>query len=46
MTTYVHFGSHLAQFFLEWEKIQTKFVEKTNTHFYFQKIIRYYRFKA
>jgi hypothetical protein len=28
----VHFLSHLAQFFLEWEMFQTKVVEKIKTH--------------
>jgi len=32
MKTDIHFLSYLAQFFLEWEMIQTKFVEKIKTH--------------
>jgi len=28
MKTDIHFSSYLAQFFLEWEMFQTKFVEK------------------
>ena len=33
MNTNVHSLSHLAHFFLEWEMIQTKFVEKIKAHF-------------
>jgi len=29
---YVHFWSHLAHFFLEWEIFKTQFVEKIKTH--------------
>jgi hypothetical protein len=32
MKTNIHFWSYLAQFFLEWEIFQTKFVEKIKTH--------------
>jgi len=32
MKTNILFWSHLAQFFLEWETFQTKFVEKIKTH--------------
>jgi len=32
MQTNIHFWSHLAQFVLEWEMFQTKFVEKIKTH--------------
>jgi len=32
MKTNIYFWSYLAQFFLEWEKFQTKFVEKIKTH--------------
>ena len=32
MKTNIHFWSHLAQFFLEWEMFQTKVVEKIKTH--------------
>jgi hypothetical protein len=32
MKTYVHLRQYLAEFFLEWEMFQTKFVEKTKTH--------------
>jgi len=35
MKTTRHFLSHLAQFFLQWEIFQTKFVEKMKTHFVF-----------
>ena len=31
MKTNIHFWSHLAQFFLEWEMFQTKVVEKIKT---------------
>jgi hypothetical protein len=34
MKTNIHFFlSYLAQFFLEWEMLHTKVVEKTKTHF-------------
>jgi len=33
MKTYVHVGSHLAEFFFEWEMLQTEFVEKMKAHF-------------
>jgi hypothetical protein len=33
MKTDVNILSYLAQFFLEWEMLQTKVVEKTNTRF-------------
>ena len=32
MKTDIHFVSHLAQFFSEWEMFQTKVVQKTKTH--------------
>jgi len=32
MKTYAHLWQHVAEFFLEWEMFQTKFVEKTKTH--------------
>jgi hypothetical protein len=32
MKTYVHLWQYLAEFFLEWEMFQTKFVEKIKTH--------------
>jgi hypothetical protein len=32
MKTDIRLWSHLAQFFLEWEMFQTKFVEKIKTH--------------
>ena len=32
MNTSVHFSSYLTQFFLEWEMLQTKVVEKIETH--------------
>jgi hypothetical protein len=32
MKTNIHFWSHLAQFFLEWELFQTKFAEEIKTH--------------
>jgi hypothetical protein len=32
MNTYVHLWHYLTEFFLEWEMIQTKFVEKIKTH--------------
>ena len=32
MKTNTYFLSYLAQFFLEWEMFQTKFVEKIKTH--------------
>jgi len=35
MKTDIHFWSHLAQFFLEWEMFQTKVVEKIKTYFVF-----------
>jgi len=38
MKTTVHFWSHLAQFFLEWEMFQTKVVEKVKTYFVLKKI--------
>jgi hypothetical protein len=31
MKTYVHLWQYLAEFFLEWETFQTKFVEKVKT---------------
>jgi hypothetical protein len=31
----IHFLSHLAQFFLEWEMFQTKVVEKIKKHILF-----------
>jgi hypothetical protein len=34
MQTDMHFWSHLAQFFLEWEMLQTKVVQETKTHIY------------
>ena len=34
MKTYIRFLLHLAQYFLEWEKFQTKVVEKIKTHYY------------
>jgi len=42
MKTGIHFCSHLAQFFLEWEMFQTKVVENIKTHilcsvFFFRK---------
>jgi hypothetical protein len=33
MKTTRHFWSYLAQFFLEWEMLQTKVVEEIKTHF-------------
>ena len=35
MKTNIHFWSYLAQFFLEWEMFQTKFVEEIKTHILF-----------
>ena len=32
MKTNTHFLSHPAQFFLEWEMLQTEIVEKIKTH--------------
>jgi hypothetical protein len=32
MKTNIHFWSYLAHFFLEWEIMQTKFIEKIKTH--------------
>jgi len=32
MQTDIHYWSYLAQFFLEWQIFQTKFVEKFKTH--------------
>jgi len=32
MQTDKHLGSNLTQFFLEWEMLQTEFVDKTKTH--------------
>ena len=32
MKTDIHFLSHLAQFFLEWEMFRIKIVEKIKTH--------------
>jgi hypothetical protein len=32
MKTYVHVWQYLAEFFLEWEMSQAKFVEKVKTH--------------
>jgi hypothetical protein len=32
MKTYVHLWYYFAQFFLEWEMLQTQFVEKIKTH--------------
>ena len=32
MKPYVHFLSFLAQFLLEWEMSETKFIEKIKTH--------------
>jgi hypothetical protein len=32
MKTNIHFSPYLAQFFLEWKMLQTKFVEKIKTH--------------
>jgi hypothetical protein len=34
MKTNIHFWSYLAQFFLEWERFQTKVVDNIKTHFY------------
>ena len=31
----IHFWPYLAQLFLEWELLHTKFVEKIKTHFVF-----------
>ena len=39
MKTDSPFRSHLAQFFLELEMFQTKFVEKIKTHFVFGNIV-------
>ena len=36
--THVHYWSHFAQFFLEWEMFQAKVVEKIDTHFMFNNI--------
>jgi len=35
MNTNTHFASHLAEFFSEWEKVQTKLVQKIKTHILF-----------
>jgi hypothetical protein len=32
MKTYVHLCHYLAEFFLEWQMLQTKVVEKIKTH--------------
>jgi hypothetical protein len=41
MKTYVHLWSYLAEFFLEWEMLQTKVVEQIkNTHFMFSNFFR------
>ena len=32
MKTFSHLWQHLAEFFLEWEMFQIKFVEKIKTH--------------
>ena len=39
MKTDIHYWSYLAQFFLEWEMLQTEVVQKNqNTHFMFNNI--------
>jgi len=38
MTTSIHFWSYLAQFFLEWEMFQTKYLEKKHK-FYVNNIL-------
>ena len=48
MKTYVYLWQILAEFFLEWENFQTKFVEKNqNTRFifntFFPKIVQFMR---
>ena len=35
MKTNIHFWSYLTEFFLEWEKFQTKFVEEIKTHVFY-----------
>jgi hypothetical protein len=32
MKTFVHLWQYLAEFFLEWEMLQTKVVQKNKTH--------------
>jgi hypothetical protein len=34
MKTNIHFKNYLAHFLLEWEMFETKFIEKTKTHFF------------
>ena len=40
MKTFIHFWSHLAEFFLKWEIFRTKFVEKVVTYFMFSSFFR------
>jgi len=40
MKTNTHLLSYPAQFFLEWEKLQTKVVEKTKTHLMFSNLLK------
>jgi hypothetical protein len=39
MKTCVHLWQYLAEYFLEWEIYQTKFVEKIKTHFMFNNFL-------
>ena len=32
MKTYVYLWYYLSEYFLEWEMLKTKFIEKINTH--------------
>ena len=48
MQVYVDLWQYLAEFFLEWEMFQTKFVEKMKTqfkssNFFFTKIVSFMR---
>jgi hypothetical protein len=48
MKTNVHFLSHVAQFFLEWEMFQTRLVKKIKMHIlssitFFSKIVPFMR---
>jgi len=38
MENNIHFLSYLAQFFLEWEMLQTKFAEQIKARIYFSNV--------
>jgi len=37
MNTHVHLWKYLAEFFFEWEMLETQVVEKRKTHIFVQK---------